>query len=49
MLALEMIILAIPAIKAIKWIVKSCGDCTRTYSIDEEEIEDKKEQKSEGK
>ena len=30
MLALGMIILAIPAIKAIKQIVKSCGDRTRT-------------------
>ena len=37
-----MIILAIPVIKAIKWIIKSCGDRTRTYSIDEEEVEDKK-------
>ena len=43
MLALGMIILAIPAIKAIKWIVKSCGDHTRTYSIDNEDIKDKKE------
>ena len=48
-LALGMIILAIPVINAIKWTVKSCGDCTRTYSNDEEEIEDKKEQKFEGK
>ena len=48
-LALGMIILAIPVIKAIKWIIKSCGDRTRTYSIDKEEIEDKKERKSEGK
>ena len=41
-LALGMIILAIPAIKVIKWIIKSCGDRTRTYSIDEEEVENKK-------
>ena len=34
MLALGMIILAIPAIKAIKWVIKSCGDRTRTYSLD---------------
>ena len=41
-LALGMIILAFPAIKAIKWIIKSCGDRTRTYSIDKKEVEDKK-------
>ena len=49
MLALGMIILAIPAIRAIRWVIKSCGDRTRTYSLDEEESEDKKEQKTEGK
>ena len=48
MLALGMIILAIPALKAIKWVIKSC-DRTRTYSLDEEESEDKKEHKTEGK
>ena len=37
-----MIILAILVIKAINWIIRSCGDRTRTYSIDEEEVEDKK-------
>ena len=41
MLALRMIFLAIPAIKAIQWIRKSCGGRTRTYSINEEEVEDK--------
>ena len=49
MLALGMIILAIPALKAIKWVIKSCGDHTRTYSLDDEESEDKKERKTEGK
>ena len=49
MLALGMIILAIPAIKAIICIMKSCGDRTRTYSLDKEETKDKKEQKSKGK
>ena len=44
-----MIILAIPALKAIKWVIKSCGDCTRTYSLDKQESDDKKECKSEGK
>ena len=42
-LALGMIILAIPAIKAIQWIRKSCGGRTRTHSIDKEEAEDKLE------
>ena len=41
-LALGMIILAIPVIKAIQWIIKSCGDRTRTYSTDKEDVEDKK-------
>ena len=41
MLALGMILLAIPVIKAIQWIKKSCGGRTRTHSIDEEEVEDK--------
>ena len=40
-LALGMIILAFPMIKAIKWIIKSCGDRNRAYSINDEEIEDK--------
>ena len=30
-------------------MIKSYGDCTRTYSLDEEESEDKKERKTEGK
>ena len=34
--------MAIPVIKAIKWIIKSCGGRTRIYSINEEEVEDKK-------
>ena len=41
MLALGMILLAIPAIKAIQWIRKSWGGRTRTHSIDEEEVKDK--------
>ena len=41
MLALGMILLAIPAIKAIQWIKKSCGGRSRTHSIDEEETKDK--------
>ena len=41
MLALGMILLAFPAIKAIQWIKKSCGGRTRTHSIKEEEAEDK--------
>ena len=49
MLALGMVILAIPAIRAIKRVIKVCGDRTRTYSLDEEQSEDKKEWKSEGK
>ena len=49
MLALGMIILAIPALKAIKWVIKSYRDHTRTHSLDEEESEDKKEHKTEGK
>ena len=40
MLALGMILLAIPAIKAIQWIKKSCGGGTRTDSMEEEEAED---------
>ena len=41
MLALGMILLAIPAIKAIQWIKRSCGGRTRNHPIDEEEAEDK--------
>ena len=49
MLALGMILLALPALRAIKWVIKSCGGHTRTHSLDEEESEDKKERKTEGK
>ena len=41
MLALGMILLVIPAIKAIQWIRRSCGGGSRTHSINEEEAEDK--------
>ena len=41
MLALGMILLAIPAIKAIQWIRRSCGGDSRTHSINKEEAEDK--------
>ena len=41
MLALGMILLAIPAIKAIQRFKKSCGGGSRTQSIDEEETKDK--------
>ena len=41
MLTLGMILLAIPAIKAIQWIKKSCRGGSRTHSIDKEETKDK--------
>ena len=41
MLALGMIILAFPMIKALKWFIKSCGDRNGAHSINDEEIEDK--------
>ena len=44
-----MVILAIPTIRAINRVIKACGDCTRTYSLDEEQSEDKKDQKTKGK
>ena len=40
MLALGMILLAIPAIKAIQWIKKSCRGGSGTHTINEEESED---------
>ena len=40
MLALGVILLAIPAIKAIQWIKKSCGGRSGTHTIEEEETED---------
>ena len=49
MLALGMILLALPAQRAIKWVIKSCGGHTRTHSLDDEESEDKKERKTEEK
>ena len=49
MLALGMILLALPALRAIKWVIKSCGGCTRAHSLDDEESEDKKEHKTKGK
>ena len=48
-LALGMVILAIPVIRAIRRVINVCGDRTRTYSPNEEQSEDKKEQKTEGK
>ena len=49
MLPLGMILLALPALRAIKWVIKSCGDRTRTHSLDDEESEENKESKTEGK
>ena len=43
MLALGMILLAIPAIKAIQWIKKSCGGRNGNHTTDEEESEDNRE------
>ena len=40
MLALGMILLAIPAIKAIQWIKKSCRGRNGTHTINEEVTED---------
>ena len=37
------------AIRAIRRVINVCGDRTRTYSPNEEQSEDKKEQKTEGK
>ena len=43
MIALGMILLAIPTIKFIQWIRKSCGGGNGTHTTDEEESEDNRE------
>ena len=43
MIGLGMILLAIPTIKFIQWIKKSCGGGNRSHTTDEEKSEDNKE------
>ena len=43
MIGLGMILLAIPTIKFIQWIKKSCGGGNGSHTTDEEESEDNRE------
>ena len=44
-----MVVLAIPAIRAINRVIKVCGDRTKKYSLDKKHSEDQEDLETEGK